>query len=268
MLSLEDQKLISHYLRNKIYRPFGSRLTQLYFGANNASDLLVASNLEEKDFVYCDPTQSTGLIKLVQPEHALLLQNWFAALPIDHRRPYVFYLGEWLTATKSVSWKDSTPIPNYFYDEMTQQTLVKVGEDEPKVIANPVSDYFIIIRLEELVAQYRPVFFEPTVEYYDYDVSALETSKVCTLQFKNNILNETDAYICDVKVVVVPGYDLINTKPLLTTKNWKYQVSVRIWASVQKPNLNYGCYYRDDEIVLSITRDNTYIFPMKIRTSS
>ena len=253
-------KFVETYLRDRFFRPFIRKLHYIYFGLDHDEDIFVLSNTEDVEFKYCDSLQTTGFIRITNPDHLQALRDWFALFGVDRSQSVLFYFSTLMTFMNKISWDISKAKIRHGRDNLV---FVSAEGIEEILISRPVDTYFTLMKLYSYLEKYQPVFFNKTIA--SFVVSAPITEKpnqLGRLLLTSDTLSNcdhTDRTYGDINLLVIPGQDTLIIKSLLQ-KDTVCENGIRIWAETQTC-LNYGGYYTDPYISLCVVRDNVFLFP-------
>ena len=227
-----DLKFIENYVKNIFNRPFMRKLRFMYFGLDHEPDIFILCNREDVEFKYCESMQTTGLVKLKNPETARIISAWLSSLGIDNTRPMLLYLGLLMTALNKAPWASLSV--NVQRDPLGP-IFLSVDNEQPVMIARPVDTHFTLTKLQRHVEKYSAVFFDKTQRPHTLSVPDLP-SKIITIPVSKSILEEVgviDATCRDVNLILIPGVDVLQTKSLIQ-KSHPYETGVRLVRSGSK----------------------------------
>ena len=249
-----DYKFIENYFLDKFYRPYIRKLGFIYFGFDQDESIFVLSNTEDTKFKYCEPLQTTGLIKILNKDHLEQITLWFRHLKINTTVPSILSIDLMMQAYKDMSWDDPSIVIS-----QNENGCVSLSD---VLIAHPIDTYFTLTRLQTFIKQYQNIFFDRNQKSLVIDVPPVST-KVITATISNDILNEsgiinTPGY--DINLILLPGLDILQTKSLIKKKTLS-ESGLRLWANSSAKCINYGGFYEDPDISLCVVRDNIYVFP-------
>lgn len=260
-LQAVDFKFVESYLKDKFSRPFARRLKYIYLGLDHCEDTFVLSDTEDTDFKYCESMQTTGLVKIKNPEHLRKVLQWFDNCKIDRKSPCIFYFSRVATLLNKMAWSDPAIKVVRHPDGIV--TMSTPGFEDI-IVARPIDTHFTLTRLQGFVDKYNKVFFENDGFYHDVEPSSEKVTSLSSLSISCLDLYEAgilDAICEDIKLVLLSGLDLLVAKSLIAHEA-DYKYGVRLWADNGKKCLNYGSFYTDADLAICSCRDNIFIFPV------
>lgn len=258
-----DFKLVESCLQNKFARPFARRLTYIYFGLNHDDNIFVLSDTEDTGFKFCEARQTTGLVKLTNPDELAMLNAWLLHYNIDRHKSYMFHFSVLMALMNKTKWHNPDITTRIDADQTIRMTIPGVAED--KIIANIIDAHYTLTRLQNFVDKYSKVFFKNESVYFDIKPQSEKNNGFISLNvsaqdlFEKRLLKE----ICrDFRLTLLEGLDLLIIKALLK-KDTAYQFEIRLWADNSLECINFGSYYKDDDVHICASRDNIFMFPIK-----
>jgi hypothetical protein len=257
-----DFKFVESYFKDKLARPFSRRLKHIYFGLDGCDDVLVLSDTEDTEFKYCEPMQTTGLVKIVNAEHLEKITRWFDHCQIDRTTASIFYFSRVITLLNKLSWSDPAITYKRDLNGIVEMTL---PDGASIVIAQPIETHFTLTKLQSFADKYSKVFFEDQGHVFDVPTAYEKVAPVTSLSVSCADLYESgllDTHCEDIKLVLLAGLDLLVTKSLIG-KDREHTTGVRLWADNGKRCINFGGFYRDADVSICSSRDNIFIFPVK-----
>lgn len=263
-----DFKFVEAFFKDKFARPFIRRLKYMYFGLDHAANTFVLSDTEDTEFKFCDATQSTGLVRVLNNEHLDKLNLWFAHMKIDRTKPYIFHFNRLMTLLNKTKWNDPT-ITTTLHDNKTV-TITIPGLADEVVIASIIDAHYTLTRLQTFVKKYSDVLLgDDAFLYHDVKPHAEKTEGFILVPVSAQELLDkglVDRPCEDIKIVLLEGLDLLVVKSL-SVPDHAYQFEIRLWADNGLECINFGSYYKDANIAVCASRDNIFVFPPTKRTS-
>jgi hypothetical protein len=257
-----DYKFIEAYCKDRFCRPSVRKLRYLYFGLDHPRDTFVFSDTEDVEFKYCEPLQTTSLVKIRNADHLAAVQAWFTRFGIvENSAPMLFYFGTMMTALSKVSWGS----PDIAIGcEPSGAVVLSVAGGPRILVARPIDTYFTLTKLQTYVEKYAAVFFDAIQPSFVLALADLDrANKLQTLPLSGQALYDAgllDTPCHDVKLILLPGLDRLAVKSL-AQKDLPFESGIRIWSDSSPRCLNYGGYYTDRDVSLCVVRDNVFVFP-------
>jgi hypothetical protein len=260
------EKFIENYFKDVFSRPFLRRLKYMYFGLEHDDDLFLLSDTEDTDFTYCDSMQTTGLVKITNPDHRALIRSWFATLGIDGTVPTLVYLTALITLLGKLSWN----APETKFTRLPSGALVYPTDDTKAIIvARPCEFYFSLSKLQGYLERYRDVFFDETQPSYVLPLPPVDNpNQLRKVPVDSAALYQAgviDTPCLNPNLMLIPGLDMLLTKSL-QKKDVTPDSGIRIWAESSLRSLNYGGFFMDPDVSMCVVRDNIFLFPKPIRS--
>ena len=256
-----DYKFVETYFKDKFARPFARRLKYMYFGLEHDKNLFVLSDTEDTDFKYCDPLQTTGLVQIKNSSELEILDRWFVHNKIDRNYPYIFYLNNVMSLLAKIK-NDTSNLSTVCENNIV---TMSVPDMEDVVIARKIDTHYTLSKLQNFINKYTEVFIKNNCVYFDIQPDLKKDDKFFLINLASQeLLNNglTNTTIEDVKLVLIDGLDLIIPKSLLgKTKKIEDHFFIRLWSDISRDCINFGSYYKDEDILICTSRDNIFIFP-------
>lgn len=253
-----DFKFIENYFKNTFSRPFMRKMKYIYWGLDHDDDIVVLSNTKDTDFKYCEPLQTTSLVKIHNKSHRDMFYLWLEHIGVNLKEPGLLYFGALITMLSKVSW-DSVK----FRSDDNGSIFIHT-ETDCALIAKQIDTYFTLFKLQTYVDTYKSVFFDNTHPSYYLPIPD-GLNKIVRIPFSCDILiqeNLLKTPLEDFDLLLLQGIENLQTKSLIQNKTL-YETGVRVWVWKNFHCINYGGFYKDADISLCSVRDNIAIFPKK-----
>lgn len=259
-LSIEELKTIENVIINKILRPYKRRLKYLYTDINLSRNTFIFSNVDEVKFTYCEPLQTTGIVRILNKEHLDLFIKFLDYCKIDLTGLYTCYFTDLLNQWNKVNW-DLTKL--IFIKNSTITTVTNLDTQEDIIVASSINTYFNLVKIETIASDYINAFINNKFVYLDIPYDDVQKGTISSFVIEGQSLQESSLipYISKtINLVLINGLDILLTKSLIE-KDKKYSSCIRLWNQLSTNSLNYGCYYKDQDIIVCSARDNVCLFP-------
>jgi len=262
-----DDTFLETYFIDRFLRPFGRRLQYIYTGFEHNEDIFVLSNIEDIDFKYCEPLQTTGLIKIHNQDHCNAVISWLTRFGAGRNEPRLVYFGN-IVAALNKEMGTSTNIT--ITTDPIGAVYVSLGVDKKILASRPIDTHFTLTQLQHYVEKYATVFFTDTMTKHDVTIpDAQKANKLVMLPISGEALYKAgvlESSCRDVTLCLRPGQDYLIIKSLLQAKT-PYTSGIRLWADGSPHCINFGGFFNNPDISLSVVRDNIFVFPKVIDRS-
>ena len=263
MPKLKD-RFVESYLLDKFSRPFVRKMNYIYTGLDHSSDIFVMSNTEDSEFKYCEPLQTTAMIKVLDPEHLTAINACFSRFGIVDDAPRIIYFGALLPILNKIRWDSPDLIVR---QGEFGKIYISLGDGQEILISRPIDTHFTLTKLQDYVDRYSAVFFNRSVPSHTVMLPEAEkANKLITLPVSCQELHDAgliDRQCRDINLILRPGQDFLVIKSLLHT-GVPYTSGIRLWAEAGPHCINFGGFFTDHESEHCVVRDNIFVFP-KVR---